>query len=155
MQVYVEYSNEVWNSQFTQNAYAAKQGVALGLADAAEPWVAAWLYTSYRSVQIFDIFEEVSCCRVLNKTALTQCNCLNCKDVVNATGALHMYVLTYRRCDVMQVFGSEQRSRLEFILPTQAANPYVTDQIISFQVYLKAISNLIILGTTCSIFKPV
>ena len=66
-----------------------------------------------------------------------------------------LHMLAYKRCDVMQVFGSEQRSRLEFILPTQAANPYVTDQIISFQVYLKAISNLIILGTTCSIFKRV
>ena len=64
-QIYVEYSNEVWNSQFTQNAYAAEQGVALGLADPAEPWVAAWRFTAHRSMQIFDIFRQVNMCVLL------------------------------------------------------------------------------------------
>jgi len=57
LRVHIEYSNEVWNSGFQQNKYAAAQGMALGLAK--EPWVAAWLYTSRRSVEIFRIFEEV------------------------------------------------------------------------------------------------
>lgn len=54
---YIEYSNEVWNAAFDQYAYAAQRGQALGF---AEPeWSAAWRWTSYRSVQIFDIWESV------------------------------------------------------------------------------------------------
>jgi hypothetical protein len=55
--VYVEYSNEVWNSQFKQSQYAAEQGRKLGLAD--KSWEAAWRYTARRSAEIFRIWEEV------------------------------------------------------------------------------------------------
>ncbi|MCA9047230.1 MAG: hypothetical protein KDA89_00780 [Planctomycetaceae bacterium] len=55
--VWVEYSNEVWNGQFAQHQYAAKQGQALGLAE--KPWEAAWYYTAQRSTEIFAIFESV------------------------------------------------------------------------------------------------
>lgn len=54
--VYVEYSNEVWNSSFTQNQYAGEQGQRLGFAE--KPWEAAWCYTAHRSVQIFDIWQQ-------------------------------------------------------------------------------------------------
>lgn len=54
--IYLEYSNEVWNSQFKQNQYAAEQGRKLGLAE--KPWEAAWHYTSQRSVEIFALWEE-------------------------------------------------------------------------------------------------
>jgi len=57
LKVHIEYSNEVWNSGFRQHKYAAEKGQELGLAE--EPWVAAWLYTSRRSVEIFRIFEDV------------------------------------------------------------------------------------------------
>jgi hypothetical protein len=54
--VYIEYSNEVWNTIFSQYAYASEQGKKLGFAD--KPWEAAWRYTAYRSVQIFTIWEK-------------------------------------------------------------------------------------------------
>ncbi|MFG0306519.1 MAG: GC-type dockerin domain-anchored protein [Phycisphaerales bacterium JB040] len=53
---YIEYSNEVWNSMFTQYDYASQKGRDLGLA--TEPWVAAWRYTGYRSKQVFDIVDD-------------------------------------------------------------------------------------------------
>lgn len=56
LKVYVEYSNEVWNGQFKQNRYAADKGKELGFAE--KPWEAAWKYTAYRSVQIFEIWEK-------------------------------------------------------------------------------------------------
>jgi len=57
LKAHIEYSNEVWNSGFGQNRFAAEKGIALGLAK--EPSEAAWLYTSKRSVEIFRIFEQV------------------------------------------------------------------------------------------------
>lgn len=58
-QVYVEYSNEVWNGQFKQNKYAQEQGVALGLEAPRRRYQAAQRFASHRSVQIFKIWEEV------------------------------------------------------------------------------------------------
>jgi hypothetical protein len=55
--IYVEYSNEVWNSQFRQHHHAGERGRALGLAE--KPWDAAWRYTAQRSGEIFRIWEEV------------------------------------------------------------------------------------------------
>ena len=89
LRIYVEYSNEVWNSQFSQHHYAGQRGIELNFTSPDTPWEGAWKYTAYRSVQIFDIFKDI--------------------------------------------FGDSQRDRLEFILPTQKANPYVTRQILSFQ----------------------
>jgi len=57
LRAYVEYSNEVWNPMFRQNAYAADKGKELGLA--GTPWEAGWRYTALRSVEIFRIFEDV------------------------------------------------------------------------------------------------
>lgn len=54
--VYIEYSNEVWNSMFASNEYAKQQGQQLGLSD--KPDQAARFYTAYRSMQIFRIWEE-------------------------------------------------------------------------------------------------
>lgn len=55
--VYIEYSNEVWNSQFKQTHYAIEQGQKLKLGE--KPWEAGWHYTALRSMQIFKIWEEV------------------------------------------------------------------------------------------------
>ncbi len=55
--VYVEYSNEVWNSMFEQTRYANQRGLELGLSD--KPWEAGWRYSARRSVEIFAIWEEV------------------------------------------------------------------------------------------------
>ncbi|HPM81706.1 MAG TPA: hypothetical protein PLF81_13450 [Candidatus Anammoximicrobium sp.] len=83
--VYVEYSNEVWNGMFEQSRWAGQQGQKRGFAD--KPWEAAWRYTACRSVQIFDIWE--------------------------------------------QVFGGTKR--LVRVLPTQGANPYVSERVVEFQ----------------------
>src|SRR5206468_646001 len=82
---YLQYSNEVWNSQFKQHRYAAEQGKKLGFAE--KPWEAAWRYTAHRSVEIFRIWEEV--------------------------------------------FGGHKR--LVRVLASQAANPYVSKQILSWK----------------------
>jgi hypothetical protein len=50
---YLEYSNETWNSAFSQHAYVQSQGLALGLN--TDPTVAAADYTAYRAVQIFGL----------------------------------------------------------------------------------------------------
>src|SRR5947207_13917735 len=54
--VYVEHSNEVWNGQYPQHAYAVQQGFALGLSTI--PNEAAIRYHALRSRQIFDIFQQ-------------------------------------------------------------------------------------------------
>jgi hypothetical protein len=55
--VYLEYSNEVWNSQFQQAQYAQTQGLALGLHP--QSWHAGWLYYSQRSVEVFNLFSSL------------------------------------------------------------------------------------------------
>ena len=83
--IYLEYSNEVWNSSFEQSRRAAEKGKSLGIGKT--DWEAAWHYTARRSVEIFSIFEEV--------------------------------------------FGSNDR--LVRVLPSQAVNPYVSEQILQFE----------------------
>jgi hypothetical protein len=55
LRVYVEWSNEVWNSQFPQRAYAQSKGSALGLPGADK---AASFYV-YQAVRVFEAFEAV------------------------------------------------------------------------------------------------
>lgn len=55
--VYIEYSNEVWNSMFEQSRYAGEKGLALKLGE--KPWDAGWHYTARRSGEIFRIWESV------------------------------------------------------------------------------------------------
>lgn len=57
LRAWVEYSNEVWNGGFSQNTYAAKEGLRLKFA--TQPWEAAWKYNAHRSVQIFNIWQQV------------------------------------------------------------------------------------------------
>lgn len=56
LKVYVEYSNETWNSIFQQTSYVIAQGEALGLD--ADPWVAGQKYVSQRSAEIWHTFEQ-------------------------------------------------------------------------------------------------
>ena len=55
LRVYVEWSNEVWNGQFPQRAYAQMQGQKLGLSGSD----AAASYLVYQSVRAFEAFETV------------------------------------------------------------------------------------------------
>ncbi len=57
LRAWVEYSNETWNGMFQQWHYASQRGQQLKLAD--KPWEAAWLYTAYRSIEIFKVFDSV------------------------------------------------------------------------------------------------
>lgn len=59
LKLYVEYSNETWNSApaFTQYDYVCEQGVALGLDTDAHQ--AGMKYTAFRSARIWDIFLAV------------------------------------------------------------------------------------------------
>lgn len=57
LKVYVELSNEVWNSMFSQTKWAGEAGIKEGLAET--PWEAGWKYYAKRSVEIFRIWKEV------------------------------------------------------------------------------------------------
>ncbi|MBD3240335.1 MAG: hypothetical protein GF331_07095 [Chitinivibrionales bacterium] len=58
--IYVEYSNEIWNSIFEQTHYCDSVGSAQGLdPSGTHPWEAGWRYSGRRSGQIFDIWEDV------------------------------------------------------------------------------------------------
>lgn len=57
LKVYLEYSNETWNGIFSQHAYMKQGGKQLGL-DPVD-YVAGYKYYSLRSVEIFNIFEQV------------------------------------------------------------------------------------------------
>jgi len=55
--IYVEYANEVWNSQFPQSHYAEEEGRREGLSD--DPFEARMRFYSRRATRIFRIFEDV------------------------------------------------------------------------------------------------
>ena len=57
MNFFLEYSNETWNTSFSQFSYVQGQGMALSLS--SDPTLSAAYYTAYRSVQMFAIFESV------------------------------------------------------------------------------------------------
>jgi hypothetical protein len=57
LKAYVEYSNEVWNGQFSQCQYAQQQGLAQGLSNNA--YEAGLRFYSKRSVEIFNIWHQV------------------------------------------------------------------------------------------------
>jgi len=56
LKIYVEYSNETWNSMFSQTTYVQDMGEALGLSP--DRWQAGQIYCALRSVQIWEIFQE-------------------------------------------------------------------------------------------------
>ena len=59
LQVYVEYSNEVWNNQFPQTRYSWEKAKELGLGPEERPWEGGGKYYAQRSVEMFDIWEDV------------------------------------------------------------------------------------------------
>ncbi|MBI9015943.1 MAG: hypothetical protein JEZ07_01655 [Phycisphaerae bacterium] len=59
LKVYVEYSNEVWNSMFAQNHYAQQKAKELALGNKERPWEGGGMYYAKRSVEIFKIFRKV------------------------------------------------------------------------------------------------
>ncbi|RVU85490.1 hypothetical protein EOL70_05960 [Leucothrix sargassi] len=56
LKAYIEYSNEIWNPIFVHHDYAMNQGLKLGLDKDKNR--AREKFHSYRSVQVFDIWEE-------------------------------------------------------------------------------------------------
>ncbi len=59
LKVYVEYSNEVWNSQFSQTRYSWEKAKELGLGPKERPWEGGGMFYAQRSVEIFKIWEDV------------------------------------------------------------------------------------------------
>jgi hypothetical protein len=60
LKAYIEYSNECWNSMFSQTAYCDSMGTADKLDPSnTHPWEAGWRWYGRRSKQIFTIFEQV------------------------------------------------------------------------------------------------
>jgi hypothetical protein len=59
LKCYIEFSNECWNSMFSQTDYCDSMGVREGLGTTNAPWEAGWRWYGRRSKQIFSIFEQV------------------------------------------------------------------------------------------------
>jgi hypothetical protein len=57
IKIYLEYSNELWNSSFSQHADCALFAQNLGYT--GQPWERTWKYTAKRSADVFRIFEDV------------------------------------------------------------------------------------------------
>lgn len=55
--IYLEYSNEVWNSQFKQANHARERGLAMGLS--SNDYQAQLRFYSQRAVEMFRIWEQV------------------------------------------------------------------------------------------------
>ncbi len=58
LKVYIEYSNEVWNSGFKQNHYAQQKAKELQIPPLERPWEGAGKFYAKRSVEIFKIWED-------------------------------------------------------------------------------------------------
>lgn len=58
LKVYIEYSNEVWNSQFAQTRWSWEQAKKLGLGNAERPWEGGGMFYAQRSVEIFNLWEK-------------------------------------------------------------------------------------------------
>lgn len=59
LKVYLEYSNEIWNSSFSQAQYAEQKGAALFPQDATGAFGQRLKYQARRSGEIFALFEQV------------------------------------------------------------------------------------------------
>ncbi len=57
LKVYVEYSNEVWNTVYPQTAYAREKGLALGLSK--DPGEATLRFYAKRAVEMFSVWEGI------------------------------------------------------------------------------------------------
>lgn len=56
LKVFIEYSNETWNSTFTQSRYVQSEGLALGLD--SSPFTAGQKFVAKRSAEMWSIFEQ-------------------------------------------------------------------------------------------------
>lgn len=59
LKVGIEYSNEMWNSGFAQYTYGVQKADQLNLGEQTRLWEGACIFYAQRSVEIFQIFEEV------------------------------------------------------------------------------------------------
>ncbi len=97
LKVYVEWSNETWNSGYYQYHYCLVKGIELGL-DSPISYKgqdvypsATRAYTVYRSIQVFDIFESVfgvNSPRIV-KTICSQLGYSNWLEYINIWGDTH------------------------------------------------------------------
>ncbi len=56
--VYVEYSNETWNGDFTQSGYATAKADELGLTSSTKDWCRNGVYQAYQAVRIVEKFRQ-------------------------------------------------------------------------------------------------
>ncbi|MFA6286164.1 MAG: hypothetical protein WC661_02170 [Opitutaceae bacterium] len=59
LKVYVEYTNEAWNSGFKSSRHVKQKAKELGLGNPSMPWEGGCLYYRQRSLEIFKIWENV------------------------------------------------------------------------------------------------
>lgn len=59
LKIYIEYSNEVWNSMFEQHRYAEQQAQKLELGPEGRLWEGTARFYARRSIEVFEIWEQV------------------------------------------------------------------------------------------------
>lgn len=97
LKIYVEYSNEVWNSMFSQAKYASEQGLAAGLSD--NPYEAQLKFHSQRTTEILAIWEDVfaeSRDRIMGVYAAQSANEWTSEVILSSKGAK-------KHCDVLAI----------------------------------------------------
>jgi hypothetical protein len=57
LDIYLEFSNEVWNAIYSQGVHAQLEGLIAGYSN--DPWIAQNNWGSKRAVEIFEIFDQV------------------------------------------------------------------------------------------------
>ncbi len=58
LKVYIEYTNEAWNSIFTQNVYMVEKGTTAINNDSMNKWYKGWAYFGLRTKQMAQIWED-------------------------------------------------------------------------------------------------
>lgn len=87
LQVFLEHSNEVWNTFFPQGRYAQERGLALQLSD--DPAVAQYRYHSQRSTEIFRVWASVWGADAVQVCAWMGCACYWVSVCISKGRGLH------------------------------------------------------------------
>ncbi len=84
LDIYVEYTNEAWNSIFSANAHVIQMGAMLGYS--GQPWAQGWKYYAKRSADIHHIFEGVfgDDDRIINVVSAQAANAWLCNYILDS-----------------------------------------------------------------------
>ena len=125
---HIEYSNEVWNTGFSQTTWAIDRSKALGL---ETPWGTPSLFYAQRSVEIFKIFQGVYGADSARLVRVTAGQAVWTQFLENALA----YRDTAANADVMAIapyFNAEQANKVENVNATlRLSSDDIVDQMLA------------------------